>query len=106
MNVSLKSMIAAGIAATTIGAGTLVASAALADDTDGAGTNASLEHAHDAADTHSGKPAATGKPADAGQGSDVSHLATTTDLTGVDKGAAISTLASGGQSQAGQHGDR
>lgn len=37
-------------------------------------------------------------------GEDVSKLATTTDLTGVDKGAAISSLASGGISQAGQHG--
>ncbi len=35
-------------------------------------------------------------------GSAVSQLATTTDATGVNKGAEISTLASGGQSQAGQ----
>jgi len=39
-----------------------------------------------------------------GKGSEISDLATSTDLTGVDKGAAISTLASGGKSQAGQHG--
>ena len=39
-----------------------------------------------------------------GKGSEISQLATTTDLTGVEKGAAISTLASGGESQAGQHG--
>ena len=32
-------------------------------------------------------------------------LATTTELTGVEKGAAISTLASGGKSQAGQQGE-
>lgn len=38
---------------------------------------------------------------DAGKGDEVSKMATTTDLTGVDKGAAISTLASGGKSQAG-----
>lgn len=36
-----------------------------------------------------------------GQGSEISKLATTTTLTGVDKGAAISTQASGGKSQAG-----
>jgi hypothetical protein len=39
-----------------------------------------------------------------GKGAEVSELATTTDLTGVEKGAAISTLASGGKSQAGQNG--
>jgi hypothetical protein len=42
--------------------------------------------------------------ASSGKGSEISALATSTDLTGVEKGAAISTLASGGQSQAGQHG--
>ena len=36
--------------------------------------------------------------------SDIAELATTTDLTGVDKGAAISSAASDGKSQAGQHG--
>lgn len=39
-----------------------------------------------------------------GKGAEISALATSTDLKGVEKGAAISTLASGGQSQAGQHG--
>jgi hypothetical protein len=43
-------------------------------------------------------------PADVGKGSDISELATTTELTGIDKGAAISTAASGGKSRAGQHG--
>ena len=38
--------------------------------------------------------------------SDIAELATTTDLTGVDKGAAISSAASDGKSQAGQHGSR
>src|SRR6187200_2968415 len=42
--------------------------------------------------------------ADAVTRSDVAELATTTDLTGVDKGAAISSAASDGKSQAGQHG--
>jgi hypothetical protein len=43
-------------------------------------------------------------PADAGKGSEISELATTTELTGVEKGAAISTAASEDKSQAGQHG--
>jgi hypothetical protein len=43
-------------------------------------------------------------PADAGKGAEISEVATTTDLTGVEKGAAISSAASGGKSQAGQHG--
>jgi hypothetical protein len=41
---------------------------------------------------------------DSGKGAEISSLATTTDREGVDKGAAISTLASGGKSQAGQNG--
>lgn len=40
----------------------------------------------------------------AGQGSEISELATTTELTGVDKGAEISTAASDGKSRAGQNG--
>jgi hypothetical protein len=36
--------------------------------------------------------------------SDIADLATTTELTGVDKGAAISSAASDGKSQAGKHG--
>jgi hypothetical protein len=43
-------------------------------------------------------------PADAGKGADISELATTTELTGIEKGAAISTAASGGKSRAGHHG--
>jgi hypothetical protein len=57
------------------------------------------------ADDH---PSLRGKSAEehatTGKGSDISELATTTDLTGVEKGAAISTAASNGKSQAGQHG--
>jgi hypothetical protein len=41
---------------------------------------------------------------DAGKGAEISALATTTELTGLEKGAAISTAASEGRSQAGQHG--
>ena len=44
-------------------------------------------------------PAATASA----HGKAVSELATTTELTGRDKGTAISTLASGGRSKAGQH---
>ena len=36
--------------------------------------------------------------------SDIAELATTTELTGIDKGAEISSAASDGKSQAGQHG--
>lgn len=43
--------------------------------------------------------------AENGKGAEISDLATTTELTGVEKGAAISTLASGGKSQAGQQGE-
>jgi hypothetical protein len=57
------------------------------------------------ADDH---PATRGKSAEdhatTGKGSDISELATTTELSGVEKGAAISTAASNGKSQAGQHG--
>jgi hypothetical protein len=56
-------------------------------------------------------PNVRGKSSDApvtssnsGKGSEISDLATSPDLTGVEKGAEISTLASGGQSQAGQQG--
>jgi hypothetical protein len=45
------------------------------------------------------------EPSGQGKGSEISQFATTTDLAGVDKGGAISTLASGGKSQAGQHGE-
>jgi hypothetical protein len=64
--------------------------------------------ANDNAGTHPGvrgnSVSVPSAPADAGKGADISELATTTDLTGVEKGAAISTAASGGKSQAGQHG--
>jgi hypothetical protein len=41
---------------------------------------------------------------DASTGSEIGELATTTELTGIDKGAEISSVASDGKSQAGQHG--
>jgi hypothetical protein len=43
-------------------------------------------------------------PSGAGIGSDISGLATTQDLSGIEKGAAISGAASDGKSQAGTHG--
>jgi hypothetical protein len=47
-------------------------------------------------------PTSDGHPARSGE--EISKTATTTDATGVDKGAQISTAASGGHSQAGQNG--
>jgi hypothetical protein len=47
-------------------------------------------------------PTSGGHPASSGE--EISKTATTTDATGVDKGAGISTAASGGHSQAGQNG--
>jgi hypothetical protein len=49
-------------------------------------------------------PPAAPPASSAGQGNTTSELARTTTETGVDKGAVISTAASDGQSQAGQHG--
>ena len=43
-------------------------------------------------------------PHPASTGSEISSIATTTDATGVAKGAEISSIASGGKSRAGQHG--
>jgi hypothetical protein len=50
------------------------------------------------------KPPASSPSSTQSNGSDTSELAHTTPSTGVDKGSAISTEASGGKSQAGQHG--
>lgn len=63
---------------------------------------------NDNAGTHPGarndSPTAPATPAEAGKGAEISELARTTHLTGVEKGAAVSTAASEGKSQAGQHG--
>jgi hypothetical protein len=61
---------------------------------------------HGSAGTNAGAP---GKPptaadAPAGKGDEISELAGTTEATGVEKGAVVSTAASEGKSQAGQHG--
>ena len=53
---------------------------------------------------HAADPGAGAEDGEHGKGADVSELATTTDSTGVDKGAEVSSLASDGRSQAGQHG--
>ena len=64
--------------------------------------------ANDAAGTHpdvrGNSASVPSVSADAGKGAEISELATTTELTGVEKGAAISAAASGGKSRAGQHG--
>jgi hypothetical protein len=51
-------------------------------------------------------PASSGEPSEhpASSGGQISEIATTTDSTGVGKGAEISSIASGGMSQAGEHG--
>jgi hypothetical protein len=65
----------------------------------------SVSGPNDNAGTHPNlRGTSTVAPSDAGKGSDISDLATTTELSGVDKGAAISNAASEGKSQAGTHG--
>jgi hypothetical protein len=56
------------------------------------------------ADGGSNSAAAANAASTAGKGGEISELATTTDATGVEKGAVISTAASEGKSQAGQNG--
>ncbi|MBI3648956.1 MAG: hypothetical protein HY240_09445 [Actinobacteria bacterium] len=81
------------VAGTIIGTTGLAFAGALPD---GAQNTASNALAKIGISVPSGHPASTGQ--------DISGVATTTDSTGVDKGAEISGLASGGVSQAGQHG--
>jgi hypothetical protein len=68
-----------------------------------------VHHARSGTGMH--KPVATAEPTatprdsePSATGNEVSALARSTTLTGVDKGAAVSGLASNGKSQAGQHG--
>jgi hypothetical protein len=71
---------------------------ASAQTTTGAASAASVgagHHGDDATDAKDGK----------GHGAEISKLARTTDAKGVDKGAQISTAASGGKSHAGEHGN-
>jgi hypothetical protein len=66
-------------------------------------------HAGDHPDTrgnsadHTSTDAPSSPPSDPGKGADISSLATTTNATGIAKGAEISSAASDGQSQAGQN---
>lgn len=104
-----SALAAAALAATTSlafagslpGAAQDVASAMLAKV--GVSVPGPNENAGDHPNT-SGKSSEHVTTSSSGKGAEISELATSTALTGVDKGAAISTLASGGQSQAGQHG--
>ena len=99
---------ASGTARTVLeGLGVVPGAHAVTDAPDGApGHNRSTPTAAasgsgtDAAPVPAAKP--TGEPTAHGHGDAVSELATTTTLTGRDKGAAISDLASGGRSQAGE----
>jgi hypothetical protein len=81
------------------GAAQDIASAMLAE------VGISVSGPNDNAGTHPNvRGTSTVTPSDAGKGSDISDLATTTELSGFDKGAAISSAASEGKSQAGTHG--
>jgi hypothetical protein len=93
---SLLSVKAAAVAlAITAATGTAAAATVnlpgVADDHASGATGNAADHQQDSA----------GAPGGANHGDAVSTLATTTTLTGRDKGAAISALASGGRSQAG-----
>jgi hypothetical protein len=57
-----------------------------------------------ASSDHPAPPASPSAEHPASTGAEISSIATTTDATGVAKGAEISSVASGGKSQAGQHG--
>ena len=71
---------------------------ASAQTTTGAASAASVGAGHDGDD-------ATDAKGGKGHGAEISKLARTTDAKGVDKGAQISTAASGGKSHAGEHGN-
>ena len=64
----------------------------------------SVPGSNENAGTHPSVRGASADRSDAGKGSDISELATTTELSGVDKGATISRVASDGTSRAGQDG--
>lgn len=100
-------LVAAALAC-TIGLGTASALPGAAQDIASqmlAKVGVSVSGPNDNAGTHPNvRGTSTVTPSDAGKGSDISDLATTTELSGVDKGAAISSAASDGKSQAGSHG--
>ena len=64
----------------------------------------SVPGSNESAGDHPNVRGSSADTSDAAKGSGISDLATTTELTGVNKGAAISSAASDGKSQAGQHG--
>ena len=64
----------------------------------------SVPGSNESARDHPNVRGSTADTSDVAKGSGISGLATTTELTGVNKGAAISSAASDGKSQAGQHG--
>jgi hypothetical protein len=64
----------------------------------------SVPGSNENAGTHPSVRGASADRSDGGKGSVISELATTTELTGVDKGATISRVASDGTSRAGQNG--
>lgn len=78
------------------GADDAVADDAVGDDPDGQGAEAEVPAAEEMEDV---------PPTDAeGKGAEISRLARDPELSGVEKGAAVSTAASDGRSRAGQHG--
>jgi hypothetical protein len=86
-------------ASTLPGAAQDIASAMLAK------VGISVSGPNDNAGTHPNvRGTSTVTPSDAGKGSDISDLATTSELSGLEKGAAISGAASEGKSQAGTDG--
>jgi len=64
----------------------------------------SVPGANENAGTHPTVRGPSPDRSDAGKGSGISELATTTDLSGVEKGGKISAVASDGKSRAGQNG--
>ncbi len=76
---------------------------ASAQTTTGAAADAPVGAGHGAS-RDDGDAGTDGKGNGKGHGAEISTLARTTDAKGVDKGAEISTAASGGKSHAGEHG--
>jgi hypothetical protein len=66
----------------------------------------SIPTGHPASSVPTGHPVSSAPTGDhpASSGEQISEIATTTDSTGVSKGAEISSIASSGKSQAGEHG--
>jgi hypothetical protein len=101
-------LVAAALAACTVGLASASALPGAAQDIASemlAKVGISVSGPNDNAGTHPNvRGTSTVAPSDAGKGSDISDLATTSGLSGVEKGAAISSAASEGKSQAGTHG--